>query len=99
MRHVKTHFKCFRYYTAGILRDDDSRVDVDREYVLFMGAVNESNSWLIDENVNRCGHPEECKSLVKCGNKDFIDSTIYQQVISIHLYFHFCFMLFCWDFE
>ncbi|VDI70114.1 Hypothetical predicted protein [Mytilus galloprovincialis] len=64
----------------GILRDDDSRVDVDREYVLFMGAVNESNSWLIDENVKRCGHPNECKSLVKCGNKDFIDSTIYQQI-------------------
>ncbi|XP_052091552.1 hephaestin-like protein [Mytilus californianus] len=64
----------------GILRKDGSRVDVNREYVLFMGAVNESNSWLIEKNVHRCGNPAECRSLVKCGNKDFIDSTVYQQI-------------------
>ncbi|CAC5410982.1 HEPH [Mytilus coruscus] len=64
----------------GVLRHDGSRVDVDREYVLFMGAVNESFSWLIDENVNRCRNPAECNSLVKSGNKDFIESTIYQQI-------------------
>ncbi|XP_052090776.1 hephaestin-like protein [Mytilus californianus] len=64
----------------GVLRHDGSRVDVDREYVLFMGAVNESFSWLIDENVNRCRNPAECNSLVKSGNKEFIESTIYQQI-------------------
>lgn len=66
---------------SGILRKDLSRKDVDREFVLYADILNETNSWLIEESLEKCGNPAVCKQLFQDKNPAFVGSTFIFQVI------------------
>lgn len=66
---------------SGILRKDLSRKDVDREFVLYADILNETNSWLMEESVKKCGDPALCKKLYQEKNPAFVGSTLIFQVI------------------
>ena len=66
---------------SGILRKDLSRKDVDREFVLYADIINETNSWLIEESLEKCGNPDICKQLFQDKNPAFVGSTLIFQVI------------------
>ena len=59
-------------YFVGILRPDESRSDVDKEYILYFDSINEGESWLTEENLKRCQDPAECKRLMESGDPDFV---------------------------
>ncbi|XP_063431759.1 hephaestin-like [Mytilus trossulus] len=60
----------------GILNPDNSRKDVDREFVLYADTVNETNSWLIEESLNLCLNPQRCRQLFNEKNAAFIGDTL-----------------------
>lgn len=59
---------------AGTLNAEGSRSDVDKELVLYFDSINEGESWLTEENLQRCGNPAECKRLFESGDPDFEES-------------------------
>lgn len=69
---------CFIF--QGTLRADGSRKDVDREFVLYADVVNETNSWLIEESLKRCGNPDRCRQLFNEKNPQFVADTNFYQV-------------------
>ncbi|WAQ95423.1 HPHL1-like protein [Mya arenaria] len=58
----------------GTLRADGTRSDVDSEQVLYFDSIDEGATWLTDENLKRCGDPDECKRLYESGDPDFEES-------------------------
>ena len=58
----------------GTLRADGHRADVDHELVLYYDSIDEGASWLVDDNLKRCGNPDECKRLYETGDPDFAES-------------------------
>ncbi|VDI11014.1 Hypothetical predicted protein [Mytilus galloprovincialis] len=60
----------------GTLNPDNSRKDVDREFVLYADTVNETNSWLIDQSLNLCLNPQRCRQLFNQKNEAFITDTL-----------------------
>ncbi|KAH3871440.1 hypothetical protein DPMN_034642 [Dreissena polymorpha] len=58
----------------GILTPLGMRSDVDRELVLYFDSIDEGKSWLVHENLERCGDPAECKRLADAGDPDFEES-------------------------
>ncbi|XP_063431699.1 ferroxidase HEPHL1-like [Mytilus trossulus] len=70
----------------GTLNPDNSRKDVDREFVLYADTVNETNSWLIDESLNLCLNPQRCRQLFNEKNAAFIGDTLMysKQIIRTH---------------
>ncbi|XP_052266278.1 ferroxidase HEPHL1-like isoform X1 [Dreissena polymorpha] len=59
---------------SGILTPLGVRSDVDRELVLYFDSIDEGKSWLVHENLERCGDPAECKRLADAGDPDFEES-------------------------
>ena len=57
---------------SGTLNAEGHRSDVDKEYVLYLDSVDEGESWLLDENLNRCKVPAECKRLYQQGDEGFM---------------------------
>ena len=47
---------------------------MDHELVLYYDSIDEGASWLVDENLKRCGNPDECKRLYETGDPDFAES-------------------------
>ncbi|XP_052815429.1 hephaestin-like isoform X3 [Mya arenaria] len=58
----------------GTLSAEGTRADVDREHVLYFDSIDEGATWLTDENLKRCGDPDECKRLYESGDPDFEES-------------------------
>ena len=42
--------------------------------MLYFDSVNEGESLLLEENLQRCGDPDECKRLLESGDPDFEES-------------------------
>lgn len=51
---------CLVTCKAGILNEDGSRRDVDREFVLLAKVFDENKSWYIRNNFKKCGNPMAC---------------------------------------
>ncbi|WAQ95424.1 HEPH-like protein [Mya arenaria] len=59
---------------SGLVGAEGTRADVDREHVLYFDSIDEGATWLTDENLKRCGDPDECKRLYESGDPDFEES-------------------------
>lgn len=59
---------------SGILNNKGIRSDVDKEFVLYFDSINEAESYLIEENLQRCGFPSECKRLYDFEDPEFLES-------------------------
>ena len=58
--------------STGTLYPDGSRQDVDREHVLYFDAIDEGQSWLVQENLERCHNPAECLHLFESKDEEFV---------------------------
>ena len=58
--------------STGTLYPDGSRQDVDREHVLYFDAIDEGQSWLVQENLERCHNPAECLHLFESEDEEFV---------------------------
>ncbi|CAG2209365.1 HEPH [Mytilus edulis] len=62
------------------LNPDNSRKDVDREFVLYADIINETNSWLIEQSLNLCLNPQRCRQLFNQKNEPFISDTLMSSI-------------------
>ncbi|KAH3853725.1 hypothetical protein DPMN_096257 [Dreissena polymorpha] len=58
----------------GVLDSKGQRSDVHREVVLYFDSIDEGDSWLTQENLYRCGDPNECQRLFESDDPDFMES-------------------------
>ncbi|XP_041362171.1 hephaestin-like protein [Gigantopelta aegis] len=58
----------------GILNDDGTRKDIDREIVLYLDEIAETASFVFEQNLKRCGNPGKCKYLFETKDPDFFTS-------------------------
>ena len=47
---------------------------MDQELVLYFDSIDEGQSLILEENLQRCGDPDECKRLLEDGDADFEES-------------------------
>lgn len=52
----------------------DRRRDVDKEFVLYLDTTDENDSWLLQQNLNKCGSPQSCRQLSQSGDQNFAAS-------------------------
>ena len=56
----------------GILNNVGKRLDVDREYIMYLDSVDEGHSLLTSENLQKCGDPGVCQALFDAEDEDFM---------------------------
>ncbi|KAK7109489.1 hypothetical protein V1264_013522 [Littorina saxatilis] len=52
----------------------DGRKDVAVEYPIYLDRTDENDSWLLQDNLHKCGNPSTCASLQNAGDKSFEES-------------------------
>ncbi|KAK3576332.1 hypothetical protein CHS0354_039739 [Potamilus streckersoni] len=53
---------------------------VDREYIMYFDSVDESVSWLFDDNLDKCGNRTACEALAASKNINFVNSNLMQSI-------------------